>query len=81
MQKDFHSKNLINASGAWVDQTRALANTSGPNLVKPIAGCHINTKPITTISLLLEAEDNRTFDEELPTALEDERYATEGPER
>ena len=57
----FYAKHLINASGAWVDQVRRNAGIKNSSLIEPIAGAHIELKPFSNHSLILQAKDNRLF--------------------
>ena len=60
-EKMFSAKKLVNATGPWLDETRRLGNERGEALLRPVAGCHINVKKFLPVSVLLEAEDSRTF--------------------
>ncbi len=57
----FYSKKLINASGAWVDKTRALGREKNSDFILPVAGSHITVRKFLLSSTLLQAEDSRIF--------------------
>ncbi len=60
-QRTFLARKLVNASGAWVDQTRQRGGEAGENLIVPVAGCHIHLKQFSPYSVILQAEDKRVF--------------------
>lgn len=57
----FHTRKLVNASGAWVDQLRQKGGEAGEPLIMPVAGCHIHLKKFSPYSVILQAEDKRIF--------------------
>jgi len=57
----FHARKLINASGAWVDQMRAQGTGHKSEMITPVAGSHIETKPFCRHSTILQAADGRLF--------------------
>jgi glycerol-3-phosphate dehydrogenase len=60
-KKKYVCRKLVNASGAWVDELRARAKERGRDLVLPVAGAHVNTRPFLSRSVLLQAPDGRFF--------------------
>lgn len=60
-QQTFLTRKLINATGAWVDQTRQRGGEVGENLIVPVAGCHIHLKQFSPYSVILQAKDKRIF--------------------
>lgn len=57
----YYSKQLINASGAWVDQMRAQGTGQKSEMIVPVAGAHIEVKPFCNYSSILQAGDGRIF--------------------
>ncbi len=57
----FYARKLINATGAWVDQLRAQGTGRKSEMIIPVAGAHIETKPFCRYSSILQAEDGRLF--------------------
>ncbi len=60
-EKVFEARQLVNATGPWVDQTRRRVSQARDAFVLPIAGAHIELKQFTPYSCLLQAEDHRFF--------------------
>lgn len=60
-EKIFYSKKLANASGPWIDRTRALGGEKKGELIIPVAGSHIEFKLFLPTSMLLQAKDDRFF--------------------
>lgn len=57
----FYARKLINATGAWVDQLRAQGTGRKSEMIVPVAGAHIETKPFCRYSSILQANDGRLF--------------------
>lgn len=55
------ARHLVDATGAWVDKTRALGGEGGPAIVHPVAGSHVEVARFLPLSLVLEASDGRVF--------------------
>ena len=60
-QKEFYSKHLVNATGAWADQTRNLSGEKHNPMIYPVAGAHIMLPRFLPFSMLAEAKDGRPF--------------------
>ena len=54
-------RKLVNASGPWVDKTRALGGEKDRDYILPVAGAHITLPLFLPCSTLLQAEDGRFF--------------------
>ena len=60
-EREVHVRKLINASGPWVDKTRALGREREKDYVLPVAGSHITLPSFLPSSVLLQAQDGRFF--------------------
>ena len=60
-EHDVRVRKLINASGPWVDKTRALGGEKGKDFILPVAGSHITLPAFLPCSTLLQAKDGRFF--------------------
>ena len=60
-ERVFYAKNLVNASGPWVDQLRAQNGPAKEHFLSTVAGCHITLKKFLPYSVILEASDHRIF--------------------
>lgn len=60
---DVHARQVVNATGPWTDQTRALENTTSTHKLRPTKGVHIVVKksdfPLNTAVFLRSPDDNR----------------------
>ncbi len=59
--RTFVSKSLVDASGPWIDRTRALGGEKSLDYVLPVAGAHITLTPFLPASVILQADDGRIF--------------------
>jgi glycerol-3-phosphate dehydrogenase len=58
---EFKARKVVDATGAWIDETRKLFGEYDHDIVSPVAGCHIELKPFCPMSVLLQAKDDRIF--------------------
>ena len=54
-------RKLIDATGPWIDRTRAMGRDNGKDYILPVAGSHIMLPSFLPCSVLLQAKDSRFF--------------------
>lgn len=57
----YSSHALVDATGPWVDKTRALASEKAEPWIVPVAGSHIELRRFIDKSIIIQAEDGRVF--------------------
>lgn len=58
-QKTVYCRQLVNASGPWLDRTLSLSKAGSPSMLTSIAGAHIMLPAFTEQSMVLQAHDKR----------------------